>query len=116
MKFFFSTLLIALLSYLLCLYGPWWTIALAAFVVALAVKQSPWRSFGAGFMALFLLWGILAFATSGSNAHLLAGRVAEMVLKVNKPSLLILLTAFIGATVAGFAALTGTYLRKLITL
>ena len=55
MKFFVSLLLTALLSFAACLYLPWWSIALAAFLVAALVPQKPFRSFLAGFAALFLL-------------------------------------------------------------
>lgn len=63
MKFFVSLLLTALLSFAACLYLPWWSIALAAFLVAALVPQKPFRSFLAGFAALFLLWGGLSFSS-----------------------------------------------------
>lgn len=114
MKFSISVLLTALLSFVACLYLPWWTIALMALLVAVFIPQSPLRSFLAGFTALLLLWGILSFAMSSENGHMLAKRIGLIVLKSPNPFLLILLTAFLGAIVAGFGALTGGYLRKLI--
>lgn len=114
MKFSISVLLIAFLSFVACLYLPWWAIAVMALLVALLVPQSPLYSFLAGFAALFLLWGILSFVMSSSNGHMLAKRVSMVILKTSNPFLLITLTAFIGATVAGFGALSGGYLRKLI--
>jgi CRISPR/Cas system-associated protein Cas5 (RAMP superfamily) len=46
------------------------------------------------------------------NEHLLAHKVSVLILKMDNPYLLIFATALIGALVAGFAALTGAYLRK----
>ncbi|MFZ4059013.1 MAG: hypothetical protein ACOYKE_12790 [Ferruginibacter sp.] len=112
MKFFVSIILIALLSLAACLYLPWWSIAIVALLVAALIPQKPIKAFLSGFIALFLLWGGLAFYISKSNGDILAHKVAVLILKVDQPLALIAVTALIGALVAGFAALTGTYLRK----
>ena len=112
MKFFISLILTILLSFAACLFLPWWSIAIAAFVVAALIPQKPFKSFITGFAALFLLWGGLSFWMSNNNDHVLAHKVAQLILKMDSPVVLILATALIGALVAGFAALTGSYLRK----
>ena len=112
MKFITSLILTALLSFGACLYLPWWSIAIAAFIVAALIPQKPGKAFLAAFLALLLLWGGLSFWISDNNNHLLAHRVSQLILKMDNPYLLILATALIGALVAGFAALTGSYLRK----
>ena len=112
MKFITSILLIALLSLAACLYLPWWSIAFAAFLVSVLIPQHPGQAFLAGFIALFLLWGGLAWYLSNNNDHILAHRVSQVILKMDNPYILITATALIGAIVAGFAALTGSYLRK----
>jgi len=112
MKFIISLVLTALLSFAACLFLPWWSIAIAAFLVAALIPQKPGRSFLTGFISLFLLWGGLSFWISKSNEHILAHKISVLVLKMDNPYLLILATALIGALVAGFAALTGSYLRK----
>ena len=111
MKFIVSVLLIALLSLAFCLYLPWWTIAIVAFTVTSLIPQNPVRAFLAGFLALFLLWGTLAWTISSNNEHLLAKKVA-MILKMGSPAILIVATALIGALVAGLAALAGSYVRR----
>lgn len=113
MKFFVSIVLIALLSVAACLYLPWWSIAIAAFAVAAIVPQKPFTSFLAGFTALFLLWGGLSFYISSSNNHLLAGKVSILLLQSDSPMTLVLATAIIGALVAGLAALSGSFVRRL---
>ena len=90
----------------------WWGIAIAAFIVAVVIPQSPGKSFLAGFVALLLLWGGLSFWISSSNQHLLAHKISMIILKMDSPYLLMLATALIGGLVGGLAALTGSFVRK----
>jgi hypothetical protein len=112
MKFLISLLLTAILSFAACLYFPWWSIAIVAFLVAAIIPQKAGKAFITGFLALFLLWGGLSFWISNNNEHLLAHKVSVLILKMDNPYVLILATALIGALVAGFAALSGSFLRK----
>ncbi len=112
MKFIASLLLTALLSFALCLFLPWWFIAVAAFLVALSIPQKRGLAFLSGFLALFLLWSIMSFLISNANDHLLAHKVSIMILKADSPYLLIFVTGLIGGLVAGLAALSGSLLRK----
>ena len=112
MKFIVSILLIALLSVAACLYLPWWSIGIVAFIVAALIPQKPFKSFLTGFIALFLLWGLLSWYISSNNNHLLAHKVSLVILKTDSPFILIIATAIIGALVAGFAALSGSYVRR----
>ena len=112
MKFIVSVLLIAFLSYVLSLFLPWWVIAIAAFVVSAFIPQKSFISFLSGFIALFLLWGIMSWMISTDNHDLLAHRVSMLIIKQDNPVLLILMTALIGAVVAGFAALAGSFIHR----
>jgi hypothetical protein len=112
MKFITTLILTALLSFVACLYLPWWSIAVAAFVVALVIPQHPGKAFIAAFVALFVLWGALAYWISNNNEHILAHKVSLLILKSDSPYFLILATALIGALVASLAALSGSLLRK----
>jgi hypothetical protein len=112
MKFTITTILILLLSFCACLYFPWWSIVFVAFIVSALIPQRPLASFLSGFAALFLLWGGLSLWISSANENILAHRVSLLILKNDSPFLLILMTALIGALVAGFAALTGSFIRQ----
>ncbi len=112
MKFIVSFLLTALLSFAACLYLPWWSIAVAAFIISALIPQKPFVSFITGFLSAFILWSVLAFWLSNNNDHLLAHKVSIIILKIDNPYLLIAATGVIGGMVAGFAALTGSFLRK----
>lgn len=112
MKFFVSIFLTAVFAFALGLYFDWWSIAIAAFVVAVCVPQKPWLSALSGFVALLLLWGGYSIFINQQNNGLLAAKVAAILpLKGNIP-LLLLITAFVAALVGGFAALTGSYVFK----
>lgn len=112
MKFIISAILIIFFSFLSCLYFPWWMITIVAFLISIIIQQGHIVSFICGFVSLFLLWGFLSFWISEQNEHILAHRVSLLIFKTDSPFLLIFATAFIGALVAGFAALTGSYIRK----
>jgi len=111
MKFIVSLLLTALLSFVAGLYINWWSIAIAAFIVALCIRQKPGPAFISGFLALFLLWGGLAWCIDANNNSVLSHRMSQMLELGDSPFLLILVTALIGALVAGLASLAGSYAR-----
>lgn len=106
MKFFVSILLIALVAFTCGLYFPWWSIAIASFIVAILVVQRPFRSFFAGFIAVFVLWLLLVLRINSENDGILAHRVG-LIIGVGEP-MLMLITALIGGVVGGLGALTGS--------
>ena len=112
LRYILSILLTALLSLLAGLYLPWWSIALAAFVVSMLIPQKPSMSFLSGFIGVFLLWEILSWWIDYKNNSILSHKVAEIFPLGGSNVLIILLTSFVGAIVAGFGALTGSYIRK----
>jgi hypothetical protein len=112
MKFFVALLLTLLLSFIAGLYFPWWSIAVTAFIAALMVHQKAWKAFLAGFLGLFFLWGGLAEWIDIKNGHLLSARIGEVIGIGSNSLLLVFLTAFIAGLLAGFAAMSGSYLRK----
>ncbi|WP_315824296.1 hypothetical protein [Paraflavitalea speifideaquila] len=78
MKFIVAIILTALLSFAAGLYLGWWSLALAAFIVAVCIPQKPWKAWLAGFLGLFLLWGILATLIDMKNQHLLSQKMAQV--------------------------------------
>ena len=112
MKFIVSLILMAALSFAACLYLPWWSIAIVCFIVAALIPQRPGIAFLCGFISLFILWAGLSFWISNNNAHVLAHKISVVILKKDDPNQLIIVTGLIGAIVGGFAALTGSLIRK----
>lgn len=105
MRFFLCIILIALLSFAACLYFPWWSIALVSFIVTLSLPQYPGKAFLSAFISLFFLWGGLAFWISFNNDHNLASKMSLVIINSGSAYLILLITALLGALVAGMAAL-----------
>jgi hypothetical protein len=114
LKYVLSIVVTALVAFVSGLYLPWWGIAIAAFLVSAAIPQKPTFSFLSGFLGVFLLWEVLAWWIDNKNNGILSQKVAALLGLGNSSVLLIVITSVVGALVAGFAALAGTYLRRLI--
>jgi hypothetical protein len=114
LKYVLSIVVTALLAFVAGLYMPWWGIAIAAFLVSAAIPQKPAFSFLSGFLGVFLLWEVLAWWIDNKNNGILSQKVAALFKLGNSSVLLIVITSILGAMVAGFAALAGTYLRRII--
>lgn len=112
MKFSVALLLTALLAFVGGLWLPWWSIAIAAFIIAVLVHQKAGKAFLAGFTGVFLLWALLALMKDMPNESLLSKKIAEILPFGGSTALLIIVTAFVGALVAGFGAMSGSYLRR----
>jgi len=112
MKFFTSIVLTALLSFAGGLWFGWWVIAIAAFIIALLVHQKAGKAFLSGAIGVFLLWGILAWWIDMKNEHILSKKIAAVLPLGGSSFLLIFVTALIGGLVAGFGAMSGSYLRN----
>ncbi|MBS1730886.1 MAG: hypothetical protein JSS67_08935 [Bacteroidetes bacterium] len=112
MKFITSILLTALLGYAAPLYLPWWSFAITTFIVFIFLRQSPGKSFLAGFLGLFLLWGCNALWIDIANNHILSQKVAVILPLGGSSVLLIFLTACIGGLISGFSGLAAAYTRK----
>lgn len=113
MRFLLATLLTASLSFIAGIYLPWWSLAIVAFLVALLIKQKIGLAYLAAFTGIFLLWGGLAFLIDVRNQSLLAKKMAAIFPLGGNAVYLILVTAFVGALVAGFAAMSGSSLRPM---
>ena len=101
-----------LLAFVGGLWLGWWVIAVAAFLIALLVHQKAGKAFFSGFLAIFILWGALAWWMDMKNESMLSKKIAEVLPLGGNSFLLILVTAFVGALVAGFGAMSGSYLRS----
>lgn len=111
MKQFGILLITALiLGYIL----PWWIIAPLAIAVAYFFEEKPIKSFLISFAALFVLWVGAALWIDISNESILSTRMSKMILQMESPILMILITGLIGGLVSGFSGLTGTLLKKML--
>lgn len=109
MKFISKVLIILIAGYILEIFFPWWSIAIAAFLGSAIIRSK--ASFVAGFLAIALLWSMKAVLIDLSSDSDLPQRVATIFPLHNKTGL-IFFTAVLGGLVGGFAALTGSLLQR----
>ena len=109
MKIVYQFLFIVILSYILELFMPWWSIAIAAFAGGLILRSQV--NFLTGFIAIALLWIIKAALIDHASASPLADKVAAIFTLPNK-FLLMTLMATIGGLVGGFSCLSGALLKR----
>lgn len=106
-----NILLTALLALLLQLVLPWWSLTFAAAGVAWFRYEKPLKSFFFGFLGIFLLWFSIALIVHFVNEGILSNRLATL-FNLPSPYLPVLITGLLGGFSGGFAALTGSLLRK----
>ncbi len=114
MRILVAIIVTALLAFISGLYLPWWGLAIAAFIVALIVQQHALKAFLSGFLGVFLLWALMAWWIDSKNEGYLSVKIAKLLPLGGNSLLLILLTAFVGALVAGFGAMTASFLRSTV--
>ncbi len=112
MNLLIKIVLIAVLALLLEMFMPWWSIAVAAFAVELAMGKPKGKAFVAGFAGIFILWMANAIIIDMQNEHILAGKVAKVLPMGGSVVVLVLVTAVIGGLVGGLAAATGRELKR----
>jgi hypothetical protein len=113
MRFILAILLTAVFSFLAGLYLPWWSIAIVAFAIGLLIPQRISMAFLSGLLGIFLLWTVLTSWIDIKNNSILSHKISELFKLGGSSILLILVTAFIGGLVGGFAAMAGSSLRPL---
>ncbi|HWJ89678.1 MAG TPA: hypothetical protein VNR87_01120 [Flavisolibacter sp.] len=111
MKFLLNILLIAALSFLAGMFLPWWSIALVALVVAILLPQRTGLDFLSGFIGIFLMWAVVSTWIDIANEHILSHKLAQVLPLGGSSLLLVVVTAFVGGLVGGFAAMAGSSLR-----
>lgn len=111
MRFIVTVVLVIALCFLGGLYLPWWTVAIIAFLVSLLTGLRTLWAFVAGFLGVFLLWGLLAFWIDQNNNGVLSSRIATLLPLGGSGLALIIVTAFVGGIVGGLASMTASFMR-----
>lgn len=112
MKFWIQVLWIMVLAFLLELYLPWWTVAIAGAVLGYLAGKSRWRNFRAGFLAIFLFWSIYAGLIVLITDSPLPDKMAAILNLPPNGLLLILVTGLFGGIAGGLGAMAGGEMRK----
>ncbi len=96
---------------MLNIFLPWWSIAIPGLAFGYYFNEKALVSFGWGFLALFLLWGLQAFYIHLANDGILSSRIAEM-FQLGSPLWVVLITGILGGLVSGLATLTGSLVNE----
>ena len=70
--------LITIFSFLLQLFLPWWSMAIAAFVISFLLGKKPWQVFLAAFFACGIVWLLMALYTHFMKGDLMTNRIAGL--------------------------------------
>jgi len=109
MRFLIQFIAIIVFAYILQLFLPWYYVAVASFVMGFLLKSK--YNFLAGFLAIALLWFVMAWIIDSSATTDLTERVAA-IFTLPKKGWLFLMTSIIGGLIGGFSALTGGLLKR----
>ncbi|MHA4894716.1 hypothetical protein ACXZ1K_08195 [Pedobacter sp. PWIIR3] len=106
-------LVILIASFLLQMVLPWWVIVVVSFATCGLIGKTGKIALWSPFFAILFLWTGMALYKSLPNENVLAGRVAEM-LGVKIWWIVLVLTAILGAFVAGISGFCGYHFRKAV--
>ena len=109
MKFILQLLFIIVIGFILELFLPWWSIAIAALLAGVLIATNV--NFLAGFAGVALLWIIKALLTTVGSSSTLPEKVAN-IFPLHSTPLLFLVMALLGGLVGGFACVSGSLLKK----
>jgi hypothetical protein len=114
MKFIAAVLLTTVFGIILGMIAgiPWWGFAVSSFLIGALLYQSAGKAFLSGFLGLFLFWAGMATWIDMQNQHLLSKKVALIFPLQGSYVLLIIVTGVLGGLIAGFSAMSGSYLRR----
>ncbi len=113
MRSLMAILFTAILAWVAGIWLPWWSVAVAAAIVAVTLPQSPGKAWVSGFLGILILWAVAAVVINLRNETVLAPKMAAILPLQGSVVLLILVTAVIGALAGGMGALTASlFLRS----
>jgi hypothetical protein len=113
MRFLAALALTVLLSWLLGLWLPFWSLSLAALVVGFITRPSGRWAFMAGLLAGALLWGGLAWWADAANGQILSTRVGAIF--STDGGTMVLITALVGGILGGLGVLVGDRIRHAVS-
>ena len=113
MKISIQIAMTAILSYLTELFLPTWCIFICAAAVATICHTSSVSAFISGFVAVGLLWTLMATVIDAKTNAILSTKMAPL-FGLQSATTLILLTGLVGGIMGGLGALSGQQIRTLL--
>jgi hypothetical protein len=107
-------LTLALLSWFLTLFMPWWTIAISGVLVGAWMITSWKKALVVGFLASALAWGMQAALVSWQNGGILAGRLSVTFFGFEAGWLMLLSTGVVAGVLGSVATLAGQQFKRAV--
>ncbi|WP_226390510.1 hypothetical protein [Penaeicola halotolerans] len=108
----YQGLLILILGYFLTYMYPFWILMVSALVIGLIMDTKGFTAFISGFVAVGILWVLLAFFVASSNGDLLVDKIALLFPGQNQ-AVIYGLTFLVGGLIGGISSLTGQSFRAI---
>ena len=109
--FLVKVIIIAVLSFILTLFLPWYGVAIAAFITGLVFSNKPGNNYLAGFLGVGLFWLAYALFLDIQNQHILSSKIANLFsdnLGIDITSgVLVMVTTFLGALLGALSCMAG---------
>ncbi|QTE37317.1 hypothetical protein J3L18_30150 [Mucilaginibacter gossypii] len=103
--------IILILSFASGYFLPWWIVAVISFLTALFIGTTAKSSFWQAFIAVLMVWIVLALFKSIPNDHIMATRIAHL-FHLPDWGYILALTGILGGLVGGMSALSGLLLKR----
>lgn len=111
MRFIIVTLSLAVVSFAVQAFLPWWSLVLVAFIFGIISNLGNMQAFMSGLLGIGLVWLLLAFFIDNTTQSILSEKIAP-VLKLSSPAMLLVITFAVGGLTGAFAMLSGASLRR----
>jgi hypothetical protein len=105
--------LIAVLSWIIQLFLPWWGMAIIAATVSFFLSKKAFQTFLAGFFACGLVWLLMELYITMVNGSLMTDRMANL-FSLPTGILLFVVSFIVAGLVGGLSALAGRFLKEAI--
>lgn len=95
-------------------YLPWWSCAVVAFFVELALGKGQRYGFFTGFYGVAIAWMAMAFYIDRTTDSVLTYRILELFSLPRVAMVLVIVTGFVGGIVGGMASLAGNWTKAAV--
>ena len=106
-------LIIFIVTAILQLFTPWWTIALVPFLIIIWRPSTSLHAFLTGFLAIALLWFFYGLYLHINTEGVMSNRIAE-IFSLPNGILLLVVTTIVGGMIGGLSGLSGYFVRKTV--
>ena len=112
--FLIKVLIIAILSFILTLFLPWYTPFIICFLAGIILSNKPGNNFLAGLLGVGLFWLGYALFLDIRNEHVLSTKIAQLFSdSLQTPitsGVLLMITSLLGALLGGLSSMAGAML------